>query len=511
MKKQSLIKGTVILGVAGLFAKFLGLFFRWPLIMLIGDEGLGYYQMTYPLYAFFIAIASGIPVAISKLVSERNAIGDRRGISEILSNAMILMMILGGGFSLFLLLGSKGLIKVLRWNEKSYYSIIGISLAPIFIGIMCIFRGYFQGLQNMNRTAVSQILEQLGRVVIGVSLAYFLLPRGIEYSAGGASFGAVAGGAFSMVYLLYQYKKTGGIKTFKRSNSIVMGNLLRIAIPISLGATVGTIMSLIDSILVPQKLLQAGFTYKEAAILYGQLTGKAFVLINVPLTLSTSLCTSIVPIIAEAYILKRRGEVYEKVCSAIVFAMVIALPCCLGLFFLSDPILQMIFPGHSQGGSILRFLSLGIPLIIISQTSTSILQGIGRYKRPVFNLLLGCIVKIIFTEVLVSIPGINIYGAVIGTLLGYLTASILNLATLAKTLKIKLNIFSISKKPAISSLIMIIAVEFIYIEVYNITVSKEIACLISILAGGLIYCIMIFAFGIFNYRRAKKIILRKRR
>lgn len=138
----------------------------------------------------------------------------------------------------------------------------------------------------------------------------------------------------------------------------------------------------------------------------------------------------------------------------------------------------MIFPGHSDGGNILKFLSLGIPLIIISQTSTSILQGIGRYKRPVFNLLLGCIVKIIFTEVLVSIPGINIYGAVLGTLLGYLTACILNLITLAKTLKIKLNIFTISIKPAISSLIMIIAVEFIYIEVYNNTVSKGLSCLI---------------------------------
>lgn len=110
MKKQTLIKGTLILGITGIIAKVLGMFFRWPLIMLIGDEGIGYYQMSYPLYMFFIATASGIPVAISKMVSERNAVNDREGIILVLKKAILLMTIMGGGFTLFLILFSKQLV-----------------------------------------------------------------------------------------------------------------------------------------------------------------------------------------------------------------------------------------------------------------------------------------------------------------------------------------------------------------------------------------------------------------
>ena len=305
MKKQSIAKATAVLGIAGVFAKFLGIFFRWPLIMLIGDEGIGYYQMSYPLYMFFIAVASGIPVAVSKMVSERNAVNDKAGAVIVLKKALMLMFIMGGTFTVLIYCFSKQITIALKWDQKSYYSLLAISLAPLFICIVSSFRGFFQGLQNMYPTAVSQVLEQIGRVVVGVGLAYILLPKGIEYSAGGASFGAVIGAMLASIYLLIKYF---GIKdTFKTEQKSEETNvflkLLYIAIPISIGAAVSSVMSLIDSIIVPQKLLLAGFTQKEATMLYGQLTGKAFVLVNVPLTLSIALCASVVPIISEAYIL----------------------------------------------------------------------------------------------------------------------------------------------------------------------------------------------------------------
>lgn len=201
MKKHSLIKGTIILGLAGIVSKFLGLFFRWPLIMLIGDEGIGYYQMSYPLYTFFIALASGVPIAISKLVSEKNALGDKEGIMKVLKESFILMIFMGFGSTALLLIFSKHIISYLQWSEKSYYSLIAISIAPSFIAIMSVLRGFFQGLQNMKPTAVSQIIEQLGRVIVGVGLAVLLLPYGVEYAAGGAAIGASAGGLFGGVYL----------------------------------------------------------------------------------------------------------------------------------------------------------------------------------------------------------------------------------------------------------------------------------------------------------------------
>lgn len=511
MKKQSLIKGTLILGTAGIFAKFLGIFFRWPLIMLIGDEGIGYYQMSYPMYMFFIACASGVPVAISKLVSESNALGDQNGSVSILKKALFLMIIMGGGFTTFILLFSNNIISVLNWDRKSYYSLIAIAFAPLCISIASAFRGFFQGFQNMYPTAISQILEQCGRVIVGVGLAYILLERGIEYSAGGAAFGASFGAVIAGSYLIFKFvvfMKKNKLSIFAKSNR-TMYEILLIAIPISIGSAVSSIMSLIDSIIVPQKLLLAGFSYKGAAILYGQLTGKAFVLVNVPLTLSIALCSSLVPIISEAYILKNRNLVVNRLQMAFRLSMVIAIPSFFGLFFMSKPILNLIFPGNGNGYLILKYLSAAIPFIVISQTSTAVLQGIGKYTIPVANLFAGCVVKVIITIALVPIPSINIYGAVVGTVSGYITASILNIYQVKRVLNTKINYYDCIIKPSYASVIMIISVVFIYINVYNSTMSNSIACFAAVCIGIIIYLILILLFGIFNFKQIKNKIAKR--
>src|SRR3712207_6695288 len=208
---------------------------------------------------------------------------------------MLLMVIIGGGFTGSILVLSKSIINAFSWDYKSYYSLIGIAIAPIFISIMSAFRGFFQGFQNMNPTAISQIIEQIGRVGIGIGLACILLPKGIEFAAGGAAFGAAAGGLLGCIYLFKVYFKTKKEMNLQkvRNNVDILSKILYISIPISVGATVSSIMSLIDSALVPRKLLEAGMTSKEATILYGQLTGKAFVLVNVPLTVSIALCSAL--------------------------------------------------------------------------------------------------------------------------------------------------------------------------------------------------------------------------
>lgn len=513
MKKQSLMKGTIILGVAGVFAKFLGLFFRWPLIMLIGDEGVGYYQMSYPLYMFFVAIASGIPVAISKLVSERRAVGDNEGIIQVFRKSMLLMIMLGGGFTVIILTFSKGLIRFFRWDNKAYYSLIGIAAAPVFISVMSAFRGFFQGLQNMSPTAVSQIIEQIGRVIFGIGLAFILLPKGIEYAAGGAAFGAAAGGILGGIYLFIKYVSTRREIHVRNvgDNIEVLSRLIYISIPISLGATVGSIMSLIDSVLVPQKLLKAGFDFKEATILYGQLTGKAFVLVNVPLTVSIALCSSLVPIIAECYILNRRRELVQKTHMAIKFAMVIAIPSFLGLFFLAYPVLKLLFPGHSEGYKILKYLSISIPFIVLCQTSTAILQGVGKYIRPVINLFIGCIIKTILTIILVPMPSINIYGAVIGSIIGYFIAALLNMRSLRKVLDVSINYYDILIKPLYAGVLMIIGVMLIFNYTYNNTFSNMVACLVAVFSGILIYSILIIVMRIFSYDYFKSKFLKYKR
>lgn len=511
MKKQSLIKGSIILGVAGIIAKFLGLFFRWPLIMLIGDEGIGYYQLSYPLYMFFVAMASGVPVAVSKIISERNAVGDIKGTYEVVKESAYLMISLGIGTTLLLLVFARPIIGILKWDMKSYYSLIGISLAPVIVSFVTIFRGFFQGMQNMTPTGISQVLEQVGRVVIGVGIAFLLLPKGIEYAAGGAALGAAGGAFFAAIYLYHQYnkvKKGMGIKKI-RTNTGILSQILKMAIPISVGATVGSIMSLIDSILVPQKLLQAGIGEKIATTLYGQLTGKASVLVNIPLTLSVAICTSLIPIIAETYILNRKIEMQSKINMAMKLSAVIALPSTMGLFFLAEPIMKLIFMKNYDGVEILKYLSLSIPFVIITQTTTSVLQATNHYIRPVINLLMGCLVKVVLTLVLVPIPNINIYGAVIASISAYVTVTLLNLNSLRKKVDVRVNFYNSLIKPAFSSVAMILGVILSYAFIINKTESNSISCLLAIFVGIIIYILAILVFRVFEIEEIKNRLVRK--
>jgi len=505
MKKQSLLKGTMILGIATIFARFLGLFFRIPIQGLIGDQGMGYYQMSYPLYMTFVAIASGIPIAMSKLISEFNARNDEYAIRQVLKQTLRIMIPFGLITSFLMLYFGSSLVNLLKWDEKSYKSFQIVSMAPVFVCIMCTFKGYFQGLQNMNNTAIAQVIEQIGRVVFGVLCAYIFLPKGIEYAAAGAAFGTLAGGVLGSIYLSIKYllvrSKSHKVK-MKRSNKI-LSTLAQAALPISVGAAVGTIMSLIDSIIVPQRLLVAGYTIQESAVLYGQFTGKAMTLQNIPLALSIALCSALVPIVSEVYSMHNKNELYRRVNMVFKLAFVIGIPSALGLFYLAKPIMGLVFMGDVAGHEILKLLSLTIPLIIITQTTTSILQSCGRYMKPVYYLGIGCIFKIIITYALVSNPKLNIYGAIIGSIVGYAVTSILNLVEVKKLLKVKINVYEVFVKPLFVSLIMIISVVFIYNNVYNYTQSNGISCLISISIGIIVFGVLSIMFRIFTVEDVK--------
>ncbi|MDP4088385.1 MAG: polysaccharide biosynthesis C-terminal domain-containing protein, partial [Bacillota bacterium] len=181
-------------------------------------------------------------------------------------------------------------------------------------------------------------------------------------------------------------------------------------------------------------------------------------------------------------------------------SMVISLPSVCGLFFLATPILQLIFPRNPEGYDILRYASLCLPFIILTQTSTAILQGTGHYLAPIKNLAIGCAGKIIVTLLLVPIQSLNIYGAIIGSIAAYVITTILNMIALSRRLGVSINFYETTIKPAYAAILMIIGVVFIYQYVYNKTMNNAISCLMSISIGGAAYVAMIVGFGVFNYR-----------
>lgn len=506
--KNQIIKSTIILSVSSILAKFLGILFRWPLVMLIGDEGIGYYQMTYPLYMFFIGIVSGMPIAVSKLVSERVAYDDKESILSIVSAALKIMLILGIGTSAFLFTCSNFIIDFLNWDQKAYWSLLGVALAPLSVCTLGVFRGVFQGMENMIPTGVSQVIEQIVRVVVGISLSFIFFSYGIEYAAGGAAFGASISGFVATIFIIIVYlkfKRKHFYKVKKRKDTkLYLSKLLKMAIPLSLGATVSTIMVLIDSILVPQMLLHAGYSHKESTILYGQLTGKVSVLINVPLALSIALGTAIIPALSKLFVLKDYKQFKEKVITSFKISSFIAFPCFIGLYFLASPIMNVIFPNNSDGFDILKYASVSIPFIIFSQVSTSILQSTNNYIRPVINLLIGCTIKILITLFLTGSSKFNIYGAVIATIFSYILTSYLNMMSIKKKVNVTINITEIILTPLLSSLLMIIVVLVSFDYLYKVLGNILMSLGICIGIGGIVY---IFSMVILNRREMRNIFL----
>lgn len=511
MRKKNLIKGTLILALAGIIAKFLGFFFRIPIIYMIGLEGIGLYQLTYPLYTFILGISAGIPISISKMISERIALNKTREAQRIFQVALITMAIFGGASSIALIVFDDFLIKAFNWSSDVYYSILGIALAPFFTCILSAFRGYFQGIQYMTPSGFSQILEQITRVCVGVGLAYILLPKGIPYAAGGASFGAAAGSIAGLMWISWIYSKNR-LKYPRNQSTMSFGgifkDILKIAIPISLGYTIGSIMALIDSMMVPGLLAKAGFTQQAATALYGQLTGKAFVLVGVPLTLSVALSQSTVPAISEEHAVNNRVNLNKKIVTAFKFASIISLPCAGGLYILSKPILMLVFQGKGDGWELMQILAIASIFIIMAQTATGVLNGIGRTVIPVITMLIGCIVKVFISSAFIPVPDINIRAAAYSTLTAYIVVALLDIVIVRKLTRLEINFKEIFLGPLVCTLIMVFAVVPIYSNMYNLTSSNNKATLVSVALGGIIYAVMLILTKTLGLGEMKRILKR---
>lgn len=505
MSNKKLLKGAFILAAAGLFAKFLGIFFKIPLQRLIHDEGMGLFGLPYPIYTVLLAVSLiGFPAAISKVISEKLATGDEAGAQKVFKVSFIMLFLIGFFTSLLLFLSANHIIALLDWPQEAYYAIVGLSFAPFFVSIMSAFRGYFQGMQIMHPTALSQIAEQVGRVFVGITLAYLTIERGIGFAAGAASFGATAGAFLGTVTLVFYYIKQGRFGSLSRPKSFPKDSVISIikrlswlALPITIGAVLSSVMGVIDSIIVHSRLLESGYTIEGATILYGRLTGKAVTLMNVPLTFSMAMSASLVPAITESLSRKQFKELTEKITTGIKTTILIGLPATIGLSILSEEIVHLLWGGQEAGGEILKILAFNVLFISLAQTLTGILQGMNRVFIPVRNLIMGVVVKLLVSNLLL-VTYLNIIGTVIGTICGYGVIVTLNYLHLKKLVKLRLSLKEILIKPAFGALIMAIGVKLSYHFIYIALKRESVATLGAIFIGVVCYFGMVYLLGVFN-------------
>lgn len=515
MSKGTLIKGASVLAVAGIITKIMGAVFRLPLVNWIGDTGMANYSPAYYIYAFLVILAtSGLPVAISKLVSESTAIGNYYQAHKVFRISTLLMTAMGTVFFLILFIFAPQIAELMG-NRDAALGMRAISPALILVPLMAAFRGYFQGMQNMKPTAISQVAEQFFRVVIGLGAAYilffhvrsgFLGYDSYALGASGANLGATAGsvGGLLMILLVYVLAKKKIARRIRKSRhkgaadtKIILNKILIIAVPITIGASIYPILNLIDSALVMNRLVDgAGFSHEVAKGLYGQLSGFVGSLINFPQLLSQSVAVSLVPLVAAAYKLGKRDDLEENVFMGLRLASIIGYPCAFGLMALAEPILLLLYPSQvesaSNAASILAIMSFGLLFLVETQTITAILQGVGKPMIPVLNMIAGMFVKIVVTWILVGIPAVNVNGAAIGSTCAFALTMVLNFRYLTKHTGIRVNKRVAFVKPFMAALGMGVCVKLIYILLIKVVDHNSIVTLISVFAGVVLYVLFIF-------------------
>lgn len=512
MTKKSLVKSAVILAFAGILVKFMGAFFRIPLANFIGDVGMAYYSPAYSLYSFLLVFATtGIPVAISKMVSERYAVGQFSEAERVFKLSRSLMLTIGIVGFLILFFFSNAIAEVIH-NPGSALSMKATAPALLLVPIMSSYRGYFQGMQEMAPTAASQVAEQLFRVVCGLALAKILMSDVYirlaqteqERGAAGGCFGASAGAVGGLLVMLLIYMGFGKkirsrIKNdrtgTRESRSAILKKIAAIAVPITLGAAIMPIVNLIDSAIVMSRLLESGWEKTMAESLFGQLTGFAAPIIQFPQVLIQAIVVSLVPMVSAAARLGNKGELHNNISLGVRMATIIALPAAVGIFVLAEPVLLLLYSSQRasaiSAAPCLQILSIGFIFLASLTTFTGALQGIGKQVIPVRNLFIGVIVKLIITWTLTAIPVINIRGAAVGTATAYFIAAVLDLMALKKYSGVKLSVSLTVGKPLISAMVMGVFVFFAYKGLFLLLESNAVTAVLSVLIGVIVYGLMI--------------------
>ncbi len=510
--KRSFVKGAAILGIAGLICKIIGAFFRIPLYNMLGD-GMQYYEAVYPYYSTLLVISSaGLPTAISRMVAERVTLGDYRGAKRVFRKAQLLLLGIGAVTAALMFFGADYLAAT-TVGEGAAMSFRALAPALLIVSLMCAYRGYLQGMQRMTGTALSQIVEQVGKLAIGLYLAHRWMTRGLEYGAMGALVGVTLSELAALIVVagIYFVRRSrflppDAVYSGRRQNNII-GGLLVIAVPVTIGASIMPITGIVDATMIKRTLMEIGFSEAAASMRYVALRSNVTNIINMPAVLTTALAMSLVPAISAARTAGDRRGVRRASRMGLKLAMFIGLPCSVGLFVLAGPAIDLLYDIDAErlaiAAALMRTSAVGVVFLSLVQTLTGILQGAGKQNVPVVNLIIGGVVKVVLMLVLMRNPNIEIQGAAIGTVACYAVAGILDAAFLIRYTKLKINWMDTIVKPLVASILMGVAAFFSYEFLASRIGSPTIATCMAICIGMIVYLAILIMWKMFNREDAK--------
>lgn len=508
---KKFLKGAAVLAVAGIMIKVLGAVFRIPLTNWIGD-GMAYYSVAYAIYGTLVVIGTaGVPIAVSKLVSENIAQGKYRNAHKVFHTATMLMLIVGTISFIICYFGADMIARAIG-SPKSALAIKGMAPALFFVPLFSSFRGFFNGRQNMNPTAISEIVEQLVRCGFGLTLAYMFSHPVLDEvrAAAGASFGASAGaiGGFVIIGFIFvlnrkpfRHKIETGIQDVEE-NIALAKKIAWIAVPIIIGSEIMPIMGLLDTGIVMNVLQNNGWSADATKHMFSLYEGYCTPIIAFPQIFTQAVAVSLVPAISGHFAQKEGLKVNETIRLGRRTTMIMGFPCAFGLFILAEPILKLMYYQQPQSceeaAPIMMIMAISVIFLAHMQTSVSILQAIGKQFIPVRNLAFASIGKVAVTYYTVGINSINVKGAAIGTAIAYIITLLLNDYSVKKYTGVRQDFILTYLRPGMAALGMTAVTYGVYnlvmmlLGAHGFKLANAAGVLLGIVSAMITYTILLF-------------------
>lgn len=440
--RRTILGGVAVLTTASLLVKVIGVLYKIPLTYLLGDEGMGYFNTAYTIYAWLYMLSTaGLPIAVSILISEADAAGDEARVAHIMRTAAVLLLAIGGCTTAFMLIFSRT-IAILLGSREAVYCMAAIAPTLFFICVTSLFRGYFQGYQEMLPTAFSQLIEAAGKLVLGMLFAKRASAVGqpLPIVCAAAIFGVTVGTALGALYLAIRYFFTRGkrrvqrVDTARAGDGRILPRLFRIALPITVSASVMSMTGLIDLGMMIRRLTSIGYTAAEATALFGNYTTLVVPMFNLPSVLVTPIATGVIPALARARATGDKDGGRRLADGTFRYTALLAMPAALGLCAFARPILALLYPAESvlTAYRLLVYVSPAVYFLCVLTVSNAILQASGQAGVPMLGMLLGGILKTVVGYILMGRADIGVAGAPIGTVACYLIAFLVNVAAMGR-------------------------------------------------------------------------------
>lgn len=506
--KKLFFSGVVVLTLANIIVKVIGAFLKVPLQSILSDNGMGYYTLAYDIYVWFYMVSTaGLPVAVSIMISGSRAKGrfnDAKKIFKVVTAIFLTIGTVGTG----LMIGLSRTFASMYEQPLSVYCILAISPTLLFVCISSAFRGFFQGHQNMVPTAISEVIEAIGKLTLGILFALYAVNQGYEpyivaaYTLVGLTIGTACGMLYLFVTKLFFKESAYNAAldvvedtTYVTPTKKIIKTLLVIGIPITISASVMSFTNVIDGMILSTRLQSLGYTAEVVSTKFGNYKTLAVTMFNLPPALIYPITASIVPLLSAAVSGAKKKLIRDTMNSSLRICSIISLPCALGLSALSYPLLCLLFPESSaqMAAPLLSVLAPSIFFLSTLSVTNSFLQSHKYQIYPIISIAAGAGVKLLTSYLLIGTRGIEMYGAPIGTFLCYLTTMLLNFYFVAKKIGYMPNILKIFVKPFASAVLSSVAA-FVCNRAFTafLPVSQKVITILAVGVAVVVYLASIF-------------------